>query len=247
MNKKRVIWVTNPKGGVGKSMTASILVDYYLQSHRPLIVEADGSVPDVGRRYDKVVPGVLASICGDDPVNALYGLLEKIEGKATDEKFDRIVVNLPANSSVIEDVADEILAVTNALGIENNTVFVIAEGDDSATLCAQSCELGICSISRRKVAVVNGHFGRTPDRFAWFSSVAREAWLASGNAELFLPNLHRRVRELPEIQLGRLSAYTSPGLHGVSLVNQMVLRKFVKAGFAIGDALEDVDSEELVK
>jgi len=245
--KRKIIWISGIKGGIGKSMLSILLADYcHHRSLQPLIVEADGMVPDVGRRYDGVLPGILAPLGGDDPAAALYELLEKLETTIGLKQIKRVVVNLPANSRVVEDSADEIQAVTGALGFENCTAFLISEAEDSPLLFARSCESGLCSISSTKAVVVNGHFGRTPDKFAWFASEARNDWSSTGGVELFLPDLRARVRELPLLARGFLSAYITPGC-GLSIVNQMLLRAFVQAGFAVGDSLEGVTNSEVKK
>jgi len=89
-----IYYVGGSKGGVGKSMVASALIDH-LQLHGkiPVLIEADTANPDVLKAYDKEV----ASECLDlDNANGWIDLLNFIDTN----KDKTIVINTPARNNV---------------------------------------------------------------------------------------------------------------------------------------------------
>jgi len=182
--KMTIFWVQGQKGGVGKSMIASVLIDYMLSIDiTPLVIEADSSIPDVARRYSGIVPGALAplSAAGDSYETVVAQMIETIESA----EQDHIVINLPAAAAETLDplALDFLQPSLEMIGAQSTIAFAVGPRPDSSTLAARSIESGLAAISDRRVAVVNGFFG-DPGSFDWTRSDGRKKWLAAGGTEV---------------------------------------------------------------
>ncbi|NOR70358.1 MAG: hypothetical protein GQ532_11820 [Methylomarinum sp.] len=232
---KKIIFAHGDKGGSGKSTISAVIADYYLtKGITPLIVEGDGTIPDVGRRYDGYARCINAPLGGDDPVEMVAQLIDVME-KAEEEI---IIVNLPASAGeTLDPLAVDLIGPSlQEIALEVIVLFAIAKTEDSSLLAAQSAASGIASIAlpHNRIAVINGFFG-SPDKFDWASSEHRSAWLDNGSQEVYLPRLHDRVIEV--VQIGPFSQYVAPG-GGLSIANRMLVNKWIKQAHLIGDLIE---------
>jgi MinD superfamily P-loop ATPase len=98
----KIKFIGGEKGGIGKSLFCSILLEYYLEQEKPFhLFDTDRSNPDVGRAYaakvyqDQTARRIYFS---EDP-NDIY-LADEIYEKATSLDID-IVVNLPSQVECI--------------------------------------------------------------------------------------------------------------------------------------------------
>ncbi len=74
----RVFFVTGSKGGVGKSVGAITLLDYFERQNRKVsLVETDTANPDVGKAYQKNVKSF--SLVNLDENEGLLDLLDKAD------------------------------------------------------------------------------------------------------------------------------------------------------------------------
>ncbi len=238
MNDKKIIFVHGDKGGTGKSLTSSVLVDYYLNNNRDLLViEGDNTVPDVAKRFGNLINGVSAGLAGDDPADAVSRIIEYVEK----ENSSRIVVNLPASAGETLDplAADLIQPAFAELEYEINVCFVIGKTSDSSDLAEKSLNFGLAGISDNKTGVINGFFGNV-ETFDWSNSKSRKNWLESGGNEVFLPSLHERVAR--EVLAGAFSDYLNTTQ--LTIPNKILLKNWLAAAHKIGDLIEQTAEPE---
>jgi len=134
---KPIYYVAGSKGGVGKSMVATALIDYLvLAGEKLLLVEADTANPDVGWTYEKEKGLVYEAINLDD-TDGWMALLEKIE----EHKDKIVVVNTPARNNMGGARSGEILAASLAdLDRTLEVLWVINRQRDSIELLQEFME-----------------------------------------------------------------------------------------------------------
>ena len=169
-----------------------------MKQHRAFIFEGDPSIPDVQRRYGNQAPGVAGSLLRPDEAESAIIDLGTLLEQALSAKNapTHVIVNLPGGASSTVDplAADLIAPLSEALGLEVVTVFLIGPELESAQIAIQSLESGLAGISHRKIAVANLKLGN-PEKFAWATSKERQSWLAAGGMEQALPSLTARVMD----------------------------------------------------
>ncbi len=237
MNDKKIIFVHGDKGGTGKSMVSSVLVDYYLtNNHDLLVIEGDNTVPDVAKRFGNLINGVKSGLGGDDPADAVAKIIEYIGEQS------RVIVNLPASAGETLDplAVDLIAPAFEALNYEINVCFVIGKTSDSSDLAEKSLKDGLVGISDRQIAVINGFFGKV-ETFDWSNSESRAAWLESGGYEVFLPRLHDRVAR--EVLSGAFSDYLTS--NELTIANRILLKRWLEQAHQIADMIEADESVEV--
>lgn len=217
---KTLTLIHGTKGGVGKSMTASLLTNYMIDKNMsPTILESDGTAPDVGMRFGGICNAISAPITDSD---SIYDALDALEV----ESAQHVIVNLPANAEALDNIADEIAAVVASLGYDMKTVFMIGEGINSARLASKSLEDGLVSYSTNAIAVMNGRFGRSTDKFAWFASDERNIWLQQYK-EFYMPELSRRVIESPIYEEQVTFSHIASIKSDTTTSNRMLMQKFL--------------------
>lgn len=213
------------KGGVGKSLLSSLVADHLLSTHGAVtIVEGDGTISDVARRYQGVpgVSGMSVDLARPDAaLDAIMALFEAIEAAGCPEN---IVLNLPASASTTMDPAGDVIGETaEGLGYQLHVGWLMAGDEDSARLCVKS---ELCRRADRRVAIVNE---RTPSAWqAWESRRERKEWLRTGGQESRLPALVERAAVVLREKPGRLVDLTEPG-SGLPLVTRQVLKAWLRA------------------
>lgn len=242
-NAKKIVFVHGDKGGVGKSMVASIIVDYYLANYdanQIMLIEGDGTVPDVARRFGGLLSCVNAPLTGDDPTEMIAKLIDLIESS----DVNRIIVNLPASAGETIDplAADFIAPALEEIGVEIATVFVMGKTKDSLILAERSLTSGLASISNYNLAVLNGFFGN-PESFSWSQNdEVRSKWYESGAEEIFLPMLHERVANVATEGAFTALAEVDGGL---TVANRMLLKRWLKEAHSVGAKVEGGEGGDL--
>jgi len=180
---KKIIFVHGIKGGTGKSLCASMLIDFMIDAGLyPTIVECDGSSPDVGKRFNKLCNALYAPITDQDSV---YSMLNIIERHGT----DYVVVNTPPSKVIFDECSVDIEQVLTTIGYSIRTIFMLDNGVYSARLAGKSLSDGLVARSIASLAIVSNFYGNELSNFAWFKSKERKAWLAAGRQEMSLPLL----------------------------------------------------------
>ena len=230
---KKIFWVHGTKGGVGKSVSAAILTEYALRATgSATIVEADGSIPDVGRRFNNI-EGVNAVSAPITDAKSIYAALAKLEGIDA----ENVIINLPANATILDTKASEIGEVINELEYDSRCLFVVGPGDDSARLAGESMEDGIVSICSSSVAIVNQFFGAELEDFAWFTSSARTDWLKSGKTEFMLPALEQRVTKNPDYLAPGTLSFLATKESPLCITDRMLIRRWLAVGYTVCDQI----------
>lgn len=213
------------KGGVGKSLLSCLLADHLLSRHGAVtIVEGDGTISDVARRFQGVpgVSGMSVDLAKpDNALDAIMALFEALENAGSPE---HVVLNLPASASATLDQCGEVIGETaEGLGYALHVAWLNAGDEDSARLCVQS---ELCRRADKRVVVVND---RTPSAWqTWQSRPERKEWCKTGGQEARLPVLVERAAVVMRERPGRLVDLTEPG-SGLPLVTHQVLKSWLRA------------------
>jgi len=243
--QKKLYVVHGIKGGVGKSLMSSIIVDFLLKyENEVLIIESDGHVPDVAARYVGVKNTKNISSKIDDE-ESLYQLLRNFESEAF-TKADNIVLNLPANSEAIDSCAANFVEVAHALNISVRTIYMIAESEDSARLASKSATKGLVKHSDHALGVINMHFGRFENDFYWSGSEQQKAWQDQGLQETRLQEMPAAIAGLDQIKKGALYSFTLPTNSTLKIIDRIRLREWLDdahqiAAFMIDDEVYQDD------
>lgn len=182
-----IVFCHGDKGGVAKSVTASLVTDAAVAAGRsPIVIEGDKNVPDVGRRFESVarVAAVSLNLAGNAETAALeFG--DAIEKFASRE--DAIVVNLPAGASdTLDDLAAVIVeGVAKPLGHEVVVSYNVAPSGLAAAGLAASLSRGLVGAADRAVVIYPLFLAPSPAGFAWHQSPERAAFLRKfGDTEM---------------------------------------------------------------
>jgi len=244
---KQIIWVHGEKGGVGKSLMASIAIDWLLKNERETcLIDGDGSFPDVFRRFsgNKKVPANKSPIVSPDSVTSM---LENLEEEFKDVPANHtLVVNLPSNTSVLDNVSSDVLELTEALGYENYTIYMVADDAESKNTAMQSMKTGIVSISKRSVAVLNDYFTnkRNSDN-SWVNSTEEALWKDNGNRVATLPILNERAKSVANFadKSFEYLVHDDPVIHKIHAI---YINKWLRAGYDVMETLDCLGGEDIV-
>ena len=158
MKKKKIIFVLNDKGGVGKTTVCATLIEYLNARQIPLaLFDSDRSNPDIKASYGRIMPCRLALFSEadrfqDSANNIFYAVEDDIP----------VIVNLPAQvkpalSQWFED--NEILDISDEENVEWYFLHVIDGQYESLNILQQYIEL----FEGRVNHVLLKNWGRTED------------------------------------------------------------------------------------
>jgi hypothetical protein len=150
------------KGGVGKSQTAQLLINYISRNNQELIVfETDTQIPDVAR----CVKDSMRSICleyadlrTDDGWQTMLELLQELALDETNIN-KHVIMSLPGADLDIPRYTELMQLLITELNVELWDWFVLNTQRDSVSLLNASLKEGFASIAAKKIAVKNGFFG----------------------------------------------------------------------------------------
>ena len=192
-NKRRVIWVTGGKGGVGKSTFARGLLDVLVEAGVNVIaLDGDPSNAQLFRYYQSVGEGVL---CVDlDKQGEADVLLNQME----EGKADVFLVDVAAGGSqTLLDLEGDIGLMSEAMemGYRFTVVSVMSRIKDAVNLLKASLEM-TDDFDVQHVAVKNLYFG-DGDRFRLFEgSKTKARLLEKGGVVVEMPDLFDDTYEL---------------------------------------------------
>jgi len=192
-NKKRqIIVIDGAKGGVGKSLVASVISSILLaQGAAVTLIELDRANPDIARRFQNHAPVLLADLSDRDGWISLLGALELLDTQY-------IVMSMPAGLNGVEEIHDLLGQTLSFLNIELNVIFCLSRQNDSITLLDQSLTSGLAEFAVKAVALKNGFFGKDETFDRWRNSAQRQRWQAAGHTETYFPELHHQLIDLLE-------------------------------------------------
>jgi len=220
---KKFVVVHGVKGGVGKSFMASLIIDYEMRKidkENILILEADGSVPDVGLRYQNIVKSKVSPILSGE---SAFEMVNNLEAVLTDN-IETIILNAPANSEIIDACSEDVVEAIKTFGFEVRTAYMISESKSSAQLAKSSLDDGLVKYSDFAVGVVNKFFGESANKFYWMNSEERKLWLKQGVQESLLPDLPKSINS----QLTRGDFFSKTLSSDLSVMDKIRLRKYLK-------------------
>jgi hypothetical protein len=182
-----IIIVSGSKGGVGKSLTAMALMDYFSMNHMQVkLIDADVNNPDVFRCYGRITSGEVLSL---DDVEGWIQLVNTCDALP----FKAVVVNTPAQSNVaVGKHASLLVNALRELGRPLITLWVINRQRDSLELLNEYMSYvngGVIHV------VCNGYFGEAKKFELYEKSAIRQSVLTQGGKNLFLPDLSDRVTD----------------------------------------------------
>lgn len=217
------------KGGVGKSVLASLCADFAIEQFgKVAIIEGDSKIQDVARRFANVpeVAGYLVDLARQDASeDAAVMLFEEMESSGA----KHVVINAPASASnTIDAQTDLIIPAARDLGYRVVVAWMIGADEDSARLAGES---RLCQAADLRVAVLNERFIGTINKPIWSRHPARETWLASGGLEATLPMLTERVMEIVRETPGRISALAAQEA-GLPVITRTVIKRWVNAAWS---------------
>jgi len=193
----RVFFVTGSKGGVGKSVGAIALLDYFEMRNREVtLVETDTANPDVGKAYQKSVKSF--SLVNLDENEGWLDLLDIVDASKNDE----VVVNTAArNNEGVNRYGSMFDDKLNEFGWPFISLFLINQQRDSCEMLTEYMSV----VQHGRVHVVrNRFFGLAPSLFELYdNSPLRKAVEERQGLSLFLPQLATRVTNL--VQSNRLT------------------------------------------
>ena len=182
-----IVLVSGSKGGVGKSLTAMALMDYFSTHHKYVkLIDADINNPDVFRCYGRTTSGEVLSL---EDVEGWIQLVNTCDAMP----FKTVVVNMPAQSNVsVGKHASLLVNSLRELARPLITLWVINRQRDSLELLNEymgHVNGGIIHV------VCNGYFGEARKFELYEKSTIRQSVIAQGGKNLFLPDLSDRVTD----------------------------------------------------
>lgn len=187
--KKRIIFSDGGKGGVGKSMTSTAIVDYLLsKGRRPVVVDSDPTNPDVARLF-KSHESVMMCVYDFRKTDDWMVFLESLESIPDD--VEDIVINLPAAIDLRDHLVTA-FGVFESLGFETTGFFTMNRHSDSLNLLGESMRNNLLSYTENRVVVLNGLFGDEKSFQRWHESETKKKFLSVGGQAIYLPELYYR-------------------------------------------------------
>lgn len=229
MGGGRIIVSHGEKGGVGKSIIASLLVE--MSRGECHIIEGDHAAPDVARRYKDhgYQGGSIALLGADTPADAIGDLMADIEQR----DVQNIVINLPASAGqVVDEYAAEMRDVCDALGRELVVTYAIGASIDSVLSVRNSLNGGLAGRAHRRIAVFNKYFGN-PIRFGWDAELSAE-W---GGPEIDLPALSDRVTSAVREVYAPFFRIAAGDYGSLPLIDRALLRRWLEDCRPLVDAV----------
>lgn len=234
---KNLIYVGGSKGGTGKSMVCSALVDYFRKSYPKdeiLLFETDSSNPDVGRLYKKTKGVILEGLLLNEEDSGWMEMIDAIDST----KAKHIIINSMAASNLGIQTQGSLLdqnIIDGNLKAKFSVFWVMNRNKDSVTLLRDF-------LNSMKSAVVypvlNLYFGKE-EEFSFYraSSDVHEMIGERGGQQLIFPNLNDLIADklyTEEINLESLPTHLKLGMRTglerwLSIVKQTFDEVFVPA------------------
>ena len=212
----KIILVGGSKGGVGKSMIALSLIDYYLSNEKPVfLVETDTSNPDVAKTYQGVLKDRITPI----DLDIKDGWIHLLNTLSELPKDTDIIINTAArNNTSIAKFGNTLMLALEELGMELYTLWPINRQRDSVELLKDYLK----TMTETKIFVLkNAYFG-TPEKFELYDESKLKKTVESNGATLVFPDLADRVSDY--INTKRIPIHEA--LEEMPLGNKMELKRW---------------------
>jgi hypothetical protein len=212
---KNLVYVGGSKGGTGKSMVCSALVDYFRKTFpddEVLLVETDSSNPDVGRLYGRTKGVFLKGLVLNEEDSGWMELVDDID----ETSAGHIVVNsmAAANLGVKKQGFHLDQSIANGdLDVKFDVFWVLNRNKDSVTLLRDFLE---SMRSATVYPVLNLYFGKQEEFSFYRSSLdIHEKVTERGGRLLVFPNLNDLITDkiyTDEINLEELPRHLKLGM-----------------------------------
>lgn len=162
------------KGGVGKSMTSAVLLDYLLSiGGHPMLIEGDAGQPDIALRYADSVKTEYVNLnrsgAAEEAIMAFTDALEELgDGD--------IVVNLPAAAGdTLEQLAEVLVGAAEELGHESRVFYTMGHTPTASKNAVKSFESGLVhGVGLNNACIVYPAFLGKVENFDWVKSGLRD-------------------------------------------------------------------------
>lgn len=167
------------KGGVGKSMTSAVLLDYLLSKGGtpPKLIEGDAGQPDIALRYSTHVQmqAVNLNRAGDSEA-AVMAFTDALEELGAGD----IVVNLPAAAGdTLEQLAEVLIGAAQELGHESRVFYTMGHTPTASKNAVKSFESGLVhNVGLANTCIVYPAFLGKVENFDWIKSGLRDRYNA---------------------------------------------------------------------
>lgn len=164
------------KGGVGKSMTSAVLLDYLLsKGGKPMLIEGDSGQPDIALRYSEHVQmrGVNLNRAGAAE-EAIMAFTDALEALGDGD----IVVNLPAAAGdTLEQLAEVLVGAAEELGHESRVFYTMGHTPTASKNALKSFETGLIrGVGLDNACIVYPSFLGKVENFDWVKSGSRDKY-----------------------------------------------------------------------
>ena len=200
----KLIFVGGSKGGTGKSTVCGAVLDYLIQQKKkPLLIESDGTNPDVWKAYKDSCDNIVLNLDEAEGWIELINVADKTKGRP-------VVVNTAArNSAGVERYGETLRSTLKELNRELTTLWVINRQRDSLELLADYLDVMPVSADHQVHVVRNLYYGSS-DKFQLYSgSELKKRIERSGGKTIDLPDLADRVAD--ELATKRLTLQAAMG------------------------------------
>ena len=212
---KNIVYVGGSKGGTGKSMVCSALVDYFRKSFPKdeiLLFETDSSNPDVGRLYSETKGVLLKGLLLNEEDTGWMDMVDIIDTT----KARHILINSMAASNLGIQTQGSLLdlnIIDGNLKARFNVFWVMNRNKDSVTLLRDFLKN---MKSATVYPVLNLYFGKE-EEFSFYRSSEdiQELVAERGGRQLVFPNLNDLIADklyTDEISLEELPSHLKLGM-----------------------------------
>ena len=178
------------KGGTGKSMLATALIDAFLQRGvEPLLIETDDANPDVFKAHGERIQCAALSLDEADGWIELINSLDKARGVP-------VIMNTAArNSTGVARYGQTLKSTLGELGRTMVTLWVINRQRDSLELLADYLDSMPVGADHQVHVVRNGYFGSAEKFQLYNGSQLKKRIEEAGGLTLDFPDLADRVAD----------------------------------------------------
>ena len=178
------------KGGTGKSMLATALIDAFLQRGvEPLLIETDDANPDVFKAHGERIQCAALSLDEADGWIELINSLDKARGVP-------VIMNTAArNSTGVARYGQTLKSTLGELGRTMVTLWVINRQRDSLELLADYLDSMPVGADHQVHVVRNGYFGSAEKFQLYNGSQLKQRIEEGGGLTLDFPDLADRVAD----------------------------------------------------
>jgi len=185
------------KGGVGKSQTALILINFLSKDDSVVVFETDTQIQDVARICEEGKSSTNRDIHlqktdlrTDQGWQTFLEILQNLASKESNADIN-VVMSLPGADLDVKKYTDLLNTLTDALDVQIWEWFVLNNQTDSVDLLRLSLDSGFASIAAKKIAVKNGNWADEHE----FTIFDNDAVCKKIDKTFFIPKLTKKAAD----------------------------------------------------